>query len=165
MIPTQPDLSHPVVPNIHKQIMRFSQVNILMGMTLSGMLAVASVPAHADTSQLACSLRPWITIIPLNFMFGLLFGKTWRIFRLMNNKHLKALKIKESWVVFVAFLLTVPELLIHGIYFIIAPPEVARACFCGCNAIARVVSRSYLRNHATSQHDTTHTDGARADPQ
>ncbi len=41
----------------------------------------------------------------------------------MNNKQLKALKVKESWVVLVAFLLTLPEILIHGLYFVLAPPQ------------------------------------------
>ncbi len=59
--------------------MRFSQVNILMGMTASGAVALCGVPLAAINTQAACSLRPWITIIPLNFMFALLFGKTWRI--------------------------------------------------------------------------------------
>lgn len=42
----------------------------------------------------------------------------------MNNKQLKAMKIKESFVVVVGAALCMPEALIHGIYFIISPPEV-----------------------------------------
>jgi hypothetical protein len=106
----------------HK-IMRFSQVNILMYMTVAGFVALCGVPLAAVNTQQACSLRPWITIIPLNFMFALLFGKTWRIFRLMNNKQLKAIKIKETYVLYVAFLLTLPEVFIHGFYFLLFPPR------------------------------------------
>lgn len=106
----------------HK-IMRFSQVNILMYMTVAGFVALCGVPLAAINTQQACSLRPWITIIPLNIMFALLFGKTWRIYRLMNNKQLKAIKIKESYVLYVAFLLTLPEVFIHGFYFLLFPPQ------------------------------------------
>lgn len=106
----------------HK-IMRFSQVNILMYMTVAGFVALCGVPLAGVSTQEACSLRPWMTIIPLNFMFALLFGKTWRIFRLMNNKQLKAVRIKETYVLYVAFLLTLPEILIHGFYFLIFPPR------------------------------------------
>lgn len=106
----------------HK-IMRFSQVNILMYMTVAGFVALCGVPLAAVNTQQACSFRPWITIIPLNFMFALLFGKTWRIFRLMNNKQLKAIKIKETYVLYVAFLLTLPEIFIHGFYFLMFPPR------------------------------------------
>lgn len=124
--------------------MRFSQVNILMGMTLSGFLALCGVPLAASNTQAACSVRPWITIIPLNFMFGLLFGKTWRIFRLMNNKALKAIKIKESSVIIVAFLLTLPEILIHGIYFIMAPPQVSVCHFIIFSASIRFKVRNAM---------------------
>lgn len=110
----------------HK-ILKFSQVNILMYMAVAGFVALCGVPLAAVNTQQACSLRPWVTIIPLNVMFGLLFGKTWRIYRLMNNKQLKAIKIKESYVLFVAFLLTLPELLIHGFYFVVAPPKMTLA--------------------------------------
>jgi len=106
----------------HK-IMRYSQVNILIYMTVAGFVALCGVPLAAVNTQQACSLRPWITITPLNFMFALLFGKTWRIFRLMNNKQLKAIKIKETYVLYVAFLLTLPEIFIHGFYFLMFPPH------------------------------------------
>lgn len=62
----------------HK-IMRFSQVNILIGMTFCGLVALTGLPIVPINTDLSCMLRPWLTIIPLNFMFGLLFGKTWRI--------------------------------------------------------------------------------------
>ena len=42
----------------------------------------------------------------------------------MNNKKLKAMKIKESFVVVVAAALVTPEVLIHGIYFLMSPPKV-----------------------------------------
>lgn len=143
--------------------MRFSQVNILVGMTAAGIVAVGSVPLHAMTSQLACSLRPWVTIIPLNFMFGLLFGKTMRIYRIMNNKQLKALKIKESWVVFVAFLLTVPEILIHGTYFIVSAPKVQRKA---CMFVVGVACGLPYDASLTHTHThTTHTVGAQLRPQ
>jgi hypothetical protein len=106
----------------HK-VLRFSQVNILMYMTLAGLIALCGVPLAAVNTQQACFARPWITIIPLNFMFGLLFGKTWRIYRLMNNKNLKAIKIKESYVLYVALLLTLPEVFIHGFYQIVFTPR------------------------------------------
>lgn len=59
--------------------MRFSQVKILMGMTICGIIALAGVPLFTINTDTSCLLRPWITILPLNLMFGLLFGKTWRI--------------------------------------------------------------------------------------
>lgn len=94
-------------------------------MTLAGIVAVGSLPLAAVPSTPSCLLRPWLQIIPLNFLFGLLFGKTWRIHRLLNNKQLKAIKVKESAVFFVAFLLILPEIAIHGLYFLLAPPTLS----------------------------------------
>ena len=59
--------------------MRFSQVSILLGMTFAGLVAVGTLPLAAVNTQESCLARPWLSIIPLNLMFGLLFGKTWRI--------------------------------------------------------------------------------------
>lgn len=42
----------------------------------------------------------------------------------MNNKQLKAMKIKEGFVVVVAAALVMPEVFIHGIYFLISAPQV-----------------------------------------
>jgi len=94
-------------------------------MTLAGLVAVGSLPLTAVSSTPSCLLRPWLQIIPLNVLFGLLFGKTWRIHRLLNNKQLKAIKVKESAVFFVAFLLTLPEIAIHGLYFLLAAPTLS----------------------------------------
>lgn len=94
-------------------------------MTVAGIIAVGSLPLAAISSTPSCLLRPWLQIIPLNVLFGLLFGKTWRIHRLLNNKQLKAIKVKESAVFFVAFLLTMPEIAIHGLYFLLAAPTLS----------------------------------------
>jgi hypothetical protein len=61
------------------QVLKFSQVNILVVMTICGMVTVAALPLYAWNSSLSCRLRPWLVVIPVNLMFGLLFGKTWRI--------------------------------------------------------------------------------------
>lgn len=61
------------------QVLRASQVNILMAMDLAGLVSVLALPLYAWPTSLSCNLRPWLCVIPLNLMFGLLFGKTWRI--------------------------------------------------------------------------------------
>jgi hypothetical protein len=60
-------------------VLRASQVKILMAMDVAGLISVLSLPLYARSTTLSCNLRNWLCVIPLNFMFGLLFGKTWRI--------------------------------------------------------------------------------------
>ena len=61
------------------QVLKASQVNILIAMDLAGLVSVTALPLYAWPSTLSCNLRPWLVNVPLNLMFGLLFGKTWRI--------------------------------------------------------------------------------------
>ena len=106
----------------HK-ILKFSQVNFLIIMNMLAIVGTAGLFTYRETNNTTCALRPWLVIIPLNLIFGLLFGKTWRIWKLMNQKSLKAVKIKESKVLLISLLVTLPEIILHGTVSIIDKPK------------------------------------------
>jgi len=76
-------------------IIRYSSPTFCFIVLLGSLFGLASVPMFAYQSAIICPLRIWLLGIAYCLIFGALWVKTWRIFRIFGNPKLKVRVIKD----------------------------------------------------------------------
>lgn len=97
------------------KVIRASQRQFLLGMELSGIVALGGSVVLTETTNLACGLRPFVVTLPMTFLFSCLFAKTWRLWKLTSNKKMKKMIITNTKTFGIAVGLWLPVALIFFI--------------------------------------------------
>jgi len=65
-------------------------------MVLGFIVALAAVNIMGmDPTDASCSAGPWLLALGFSAGFGSLFGKTYRLHRIMNNRQMRAVRIPD----------------------------------------------------------------------
>lgn len=88
-----------VVRYYRTTVMLYSQRQILIAMTLCGMVGVGGLLVIPDVTDFSCGSRMWIVALPLFTMFNLLLGKTWRIWKIVAQTSFKKIRVPQYKVV------------------------------------------------------------------
>jgi hypothetical protein len=78
------------------QLVRASSPNFLLVMIGGCFLLYASVVAYNFLSEVSCFIWLWFFNIGFVLLFGTLFAKTFRIYRIFSNKKLKPIKFTDK---------------------------------------------------------------------
>jgi len=76
-----------------------------------------------EATNFTCGMRYWLFNIIFTLSFGSLFAKTWRVWRVFSNTHLKKIRLTNMDTLRVMFLLLLMEVILLALGQIMAPFE------------------------------------------
>ena len=79
-----------------------------------------------EASDAICALRNWLFNCLFTLAFGSIFAKTWRVWRVFSNTHLKKIRLTNMDTLKVMFILFAAEAIILTLGQIIAPYKLAK---------------------------------------
>lgn len=116
-------------------VVRISQYEFLILLCLGAFLSTSTIVAlsfqagvHEDTSAatVACQAAPFLYTIGWVAQYGSLLTKSYRLYRMMNNPHLKRIKISSASMFKIIAVLILLDLIVVTVWTIVSPLEYRR---------------------------------------
>eukprot|EP01128_Nolandella_sp_AFSM9_P003760 TRINITY_DN1648_c0_g1_i1.p1 TRINITY_DN1648_c0_g1~~TRINITY_DN1648_c0_g1_i1.p1 ORF type:complete len:621 (+),score=145.22 TRINITY_DN1648_c0_g1_i1:61-1923(+) len=106
-------------------VIRYSSPPFLVAILLGAIISLSSVYFWHRTSTVFCNLRVWLLCTGFILLFGSLYSKTWRVYKILNNKKLKVLNYSTGFLMRIVAGFVVAEFVLLALYTAFAMPSKA----------------------------------------
>ncbi|XP_074647707.1 uncharacterized protein LOC141903485 [Tubulanus polymorphus] len=109
----------------HLRLIKMSSPNINLLLLLGGALAYLSCSVYglnslntsvdsAQSSSVICQIWCWMVNIGFSLLYGSMFAKSWRVYRIFRNTTVKRIVIKDGILIGIVFTLVVVDVIVLG---------------------------------------------------